>query len=171
MINQMAKILLAAALLITISACERKSCQNVACPVGQNCNNGNCYCIDGYEGTNCNTPSYEKYVDNYRNWNVTESCYSSSPNFPSYTAFFSHNSSNPSELEINNMLGGQCTIYAYIRTDGTNQGNIIEINQQNCGAYTVSGQGIYDPNYRRITFNLTYGYSNGGSYQCTHTFY
>ncbi len=169
--NQIAKILLAAALLITISACDRKTCQNVACPVGQGCNNGQCYCADGYEGADCATPSFEKYVDNGRSWNVTESCYSSPPNFPSYSASFIHYSNNPSEIQIINFMQSQCTIDAYIRTDNSNQGNIIEINQQNCGAYTVSGQGVYDVNLRRITFNLTYGFSNGGSYQCTHTFY
>ncbi len=167
--NQIAKILLAAALLITISACDRKTCQNVACPVGQGCNNGQCYCADGYEGADCLVPSVDKYVDNYRNWNVTETCYTSSPNFPSYTAYFVHNSSNPSEIEIHGMLGG--TIYANIRTDNSNQGNIVEINSQNTGAYIVSGQGVYDVNLRRITFNLNYGYSNGPTNQCTHTFY
>ncbi len=170
MIKEMAKILLAAVLLTTISACDKVTCDNVACPVGQGCNQGRCYCADGYEGTDCNTLSYAKYVDNFRTWNVTESCYSASPNFPSYSAYFTHNSSNPSELEINNMLGGQCTVYAYIRTDGSNQGNIVEINTQTCGGITISGQGIYDPNYRRVTFNLNYTFG-GGNYQCTHTFY
>lgn len=157
-------------LIASIASCDRKTCQNVSCPVGQACNNGACYCTDGYEGTDCNTYAYEKFVANFRTWNVIESCYSSSPNFPSYTSYFTHNSSNPSEIEIINMLGGMCTVYAYIRTDYNNQGNIIEINSQNCGGITISGQGTYNPSLNRITFNLNYTF-NGGTYQCTHTYY
>jgi len=169
--KEIAKIFLVVAFLITISACDRRNCENVVCPVNQGCNNGQCYCGDGYEGTDCNTYSFEKYVANFRTWNVTESCYSSSGNFPSYTSYFSHNSSNPSEIEINNMLGSMCTpVYAYIRTDQSNQGNILEINAQNCGGITVSGQGTYNPSLNRITFELNYTF-NGGSYQCTHTYY
>ncbi len=170
MTKEIAKIFLVAAFLVSISACERQSCQNVSCPVGQACNSGRCYCADGYEGTDCIQYAYEKYVANFKSWNVTESCYSSSSNFPSYTSFITHSSSNPSEIEINNMLGGLCTVYAYIRTDQSNQGNIVEINTQNCGGITISGQGIWDVNYSRITFELNYTF-NGGSYQCTHTYY
>ena len=171
MIKEIAKIFLVAALLITISSCERKSCQNVACPVGQACNSGRCFCADGYEGTNCNTLAYEKYVANFKSWNVTESCYSASTNFPNYISYITHNSSYPSQIEINNMLGGYCgQVIGYIRTDQSNLGNIVEIQTQSCGGITLSGQGIYDVNYHRITFQLNYTF-NGGSYQCTHTYY
>ena len=176
MTKEIAKIFLVAAFLISISACERRNCQNVACPVGQACNNGHCYCADGYEGADCGVESYIKYVtgspggSGVKSWNVTESCYGGSSNFPSYTTFITHNSSNPSSIEINNMLGGNCTVYANIRTDYSNQGNIVEINSQSCGGITVSGQGTYDVNYNRITFQLNYTY-NFNSYQCTQTFY
>jgi hypothetical protein len=176
--NQVAKIFLVAALLITISSCERKSCQNVACPVGQACNNGRCFCADGYEGANCDVESWTKYTSGLlsgsgsKSWNVTESCYSvPQPNFPSYTAFITHNSSYPNVIEINNMMGGYCgQVIGYIRTDQSNQGNIIEIQTQSCGSLTLNGQGTWDPNYHRITFQLNYTF-NGLSYQCTQTFY
>ena len=173
--NQIAKIFLVAALLITISSCDRQSCKDVACPIGQGCVNGQCYCADGYEGADCNTESYLKYTSGtpggsgIKSWNVIESCYSGS-NFPGYTAFITHNSTSPREIEINNFLGGSGTVYATIRTDQNNQGNIVEINSQNCGGIVVSGQGTYDVNYNRITFQLNYTY-NFTSYQCTHTFY
>lgn len=173
--KELAKIFLVAAFLVTISACERQSCKNVVCPVGQACNNGKCYCADGYEGTNCDVESSTKYVTGYlngsgiKNWNVSESCNSPSPNFPSYTAYIVHNSSRPSEIEINNFLGNG-TVTAYIRTDQSNQGNIVEINTQSCGGITVSGQGTYDVTNSRITFQISYTL-NGATYNCTHTFY
>jgi len=177
MIKEVAKIFLVGALLVTIWSCEKRNCQNVVCPANQACNNGNCYCADGYEGSDCNTESYIKYVtgtasgSGVKSWNVTESCYSASSNFPSYTSYITHNSSYPNVIEINNMLGGYCgEVIGYIRTDQTNQGNIIEINTQSCGGITLSGQGTWDPNYHRITFQLNYTL-NGGSYQCTHTYY
>jgi len=175
MTKEIAKIFLVASFLITISSCDRRNCQNVSCPVGQNCANGQCYCTDGYEGADCNTESYLKYVtgstggSGVKSWNVTETCYSGSSNFPGYTAFITHNSTVPREIEINNFLGNG-TVYATIRTDQSNKGNIVEINSQSCGGIMVSGQGIWDVNYNRITFQLNYTY-NFNSYQCTHTFY
>ena len=166
----LAKIFFASIFLVFVSACERKSCNNVVCPANQSCFNGQCYCADGLEGTNCQTYSYTKYVDNNRSWYVNESCSGASSNFPSYTCFFTQYSSNPSEIQINNFLGGNCTAYAYIRTDQSNQGNIIDIPSQNCGGITVSGQGTYYSNNHRIIFQLNYTF-NFASYSCTHTFY
>ena len=166
----MAKIFLVMIFIVTISACERQSCKNVACPIGQNCNSGRCFCQDGYEGTNCDVNAFEKYVANNRSWNVSESCYGGSPNFGSYTSFFIHSSSVPSELQIANMLGGNCSVTANIRTDQSNQGNIVEILTQSCGGITVSGQGIYSVTNHTIKFDLNYTL-NGTSYQCSHTYY
>lgn len=171
MTKAFAKIFLVAALLITISSCERKSCQNVACPVGQACNNGKCYCADGYEGADCSTLSYLKYEAGSRSWNVSESCYSSASNFGSYTCFMQGNPSDYRQVYIYNMLGNNCNpLIATIRTDYNNLGNILEIPTQSCGGITVSGQGTYYTNpYVNIVFQLNYSY-NGGNYQCTETF-
>ena len=170
MITRFAKIFFAFIFIVTISACDRKSCNNVTCPVGQACNNGQCYCADGYEGTNCDVNSSEKYVAGSRSWTVTESCNGTSPNFFNYNAYFQQYSSNPSEIEIVNLFGSY-NVTAYIRTDQSNTGNIIEIPHQNYdGSNTVSGDGTYNTANNRIIFNLNYTYS-GISYQCTHTFY
>ena len=67
-------------------------------------------------------------------------------------------------------MGGNCSIDAYIRTDQSNLGDIIEIPITTCGGITVSGQGNYDPANNRITFQLNYTTQNG-SFQCTQTFY
>src|ERR1043165_6255319 len=171
-----AKLFLVAILFTTISSCERQSCSDVACPLGQNCANGRCYCADGLEGTDCASESWSKYTSGTiggggsKSWNVVESCSNGYSNFASYTALITHNSSDPKLIDINNFLGGNGTVTGVIRTDQSNQGNIVEINNQNCGGILVNGQGTWDPSYHRITFQLNYTY-NFTSYQCTHTFY
>src|SRR4051812_8592982 len=97
MVNGVAKIFLVAVLFISISSCEKRNCQNVACPQGQGCNNGRCYCADGYEGNDCSAYSYLKYEANFRDWNVSESCYSSAPNFSGYTISIQH---DPSDIRV-----------------------------------------------------------------------
>ena len=166
-----AKIFLVAALIVTISSCEKRNCQNVACPVGQACNNGKCYCADGFEGTDCQTQSYLKYEAGVRDWYVSEACYSSSPNFGNYTAYMMGNPNDYRQVYIYNILGNSCSpMIATIRTDYNNMGNILEIPTQNCGGITVSGQATYAANpYVNIVFQLNYTY-NGASYQCTETF-
>lgn len=169
------KIFLVIAFFVGISSCERQSCKNVACPVGQQCNTGRCFCADGYENapgsTTCDQYAYLKYVASNRSWNVYESCYGSSSNFPSYTCFFQPNTSDFRQVYIYNLLGSNCSVLtAIIHTDGSNQGNILEIPTQNCGGITVSGQAAYySTPYVKIVFQLNYTF-NGGTYQCTETF-
>lgn len=172
MIKEIAKIFFAAIFIVTISACERQSCKNVTCPAGQNCNNGKCFCPDGYEGTDCLTLSNTKYDGH--SFNVTVNCFGSNPPFGTsgYTAYMSADS-DPRLIHISGLLGGVCSdIIAVIRTDaGTNQGNILEISAQNnnCGGITVSGDGTWYPQTNSIIFNLNI--SSGGTYNCQHTFY
>lgn len=170
MIKPFAKIFFAFIFFAAISSCEKRNCNNVVCPAGQACNSGKCFCADGFEGTDCQTQSFEKYVASSRYWNVSESCGNTPPNFSNSTCFFLHNSANPSEIEIVNMFNGNCNAIAYIRTDQSNQGNILEIPTQNCGGITVSGQGTYrTSNFAEIILELNYTW-NGNSFQCTHTF-
>lgn len=165
MTKSFAKILVALAFLFAISGCDRKSCNDVVCDYGMNCNQGQCYCPDGYEGTDCNTQSSTKYLGQY---NVTETCYSGSSNFFSYTTSVIQGY-RVNEVQFTSLFG-MTSATGYIYTDGNNQGNIIEIPQQSQGGLTFSGQGTYDPINNRMSINFNYTY-NFGSYQCTHTFY
>ncbi len=174
MIKEIAKIFFVAIFIVTISACERQSCKNVSCPTGQGCNNGKCYCPDGYEGTDCLTLANTKFVQPYY-YDVTVNCFGSTPPFSTsgYTAYM-YADSDPRLVHIQGLLGGVCSdIVAVIRTDpGTNLGNVLEIQYQgsnNCGATTVSGSGTWYPQSNSIVFNLDI--NAGGTYSCQHTFY
>lgn len=164
------QIILATALLTAIGSCDRNNCKNVICQVNQQCLDGGCYCADGYEGTDCNTESYLRYTSNGGTFNVVETCYSSSSNFFNYTCYVIP-STQVNRVLINNLFGIVASTTAFIRTDAsTGKGTFIEIPQQQQGAFTYSGTGNYNDFTNRMTINFNYTY-NGGSYQCTHTFY
>jgi hypothetical protein len=167
MIERLAKIFLVAAFVITISSCEKQSCKNVVCPIGQNCNSGQCYCPDGYEGTDCQTMSYTKYLN--LNNSAFESCTPSNTPFFTSSVFILWNGSYAYQIQINGLMGGNCfDIGAYIRTDNNNKGNIIEIPEQTCGGSSIYGQGTF--NELNGTLNLQLYYNvNGITYQCTTT--
>ncbi len=163
-----AKIGLAALLLVFISGCERKSCQDVVCQVGQQCIQGGCYCTDGYEGDGCSTYSYLKFEGSY---NVTEACSNASPNFFNYNVTIYHDPLHINQVQITNLFGLGVTAVGYIHTDGTTgKGTYLEIPYQNQGSLTFQGQGNYDVLINRMSVQFNYTF-NGGSYACTHTFY
>ena len=116
-----AKILFGFIILIQIASCERRTCTDVVCGVNQQCSQGNCYCQDGYEGSNCNTESAQKYVGNY---NVSEACYSSTSNFFNYTCYITADPFYINRVQINNLFG-QTTATGVIHTDQNNLGNYI----------------------------------------------
>lgn len=167
MMKSLVKIFTAALFMLTIAGCDRKSCNDVVCDYGQNCFQGQCYCPDGYEGTDCLTQSNTKFVGSYQ---VSENCYNGGSNFGSYNCYISQGSSGYAyQLEITNLFGLTYAT-ANIRTDQNNQGNLIEIPYQNQGGISLQGEGVYDTYNNRMTIDFNYTF-NGSSYQCTHTFY
>jgi hypothetical protein len=168
MMIRLAKIFFAFIFIVTVSSCDRKSCKNVACPAGQACNNGQCYCPDGLEGPNCDINSYEKYTGLFGN--VSESC-NVPPPFSTNNFNITWNGNRLNQIQINGLMGNNCyDIGAIIHTDNNNEGNILEIPEQHCGASTISGQGTYDKINRRVNLQLYY---NDGftSYQCNTILY
>jgi hypothetical protein len=59
--------------LLTVSAftavlytsCSKDACKGVTCNNGGTCSGGNCTCTTGYEGTNCQTVSRDKFIGSY----------------------------------------------------------------------------------------------------------
>ncbi|MBK7147573.1 MAG: hypothetical protein IPH78_01820 [Bacteroidetes bacterium] len=166
MVSNLLKIILPVSILFFVMGCENKSCTDVVCGANQTCNSGNCFCVDGFEGTDCNTQSYLKYIGNY---NVSENCFNQVSNFGNYTAFITQGTTY-NTIYINNLFGQGIQAGAIIRTDQSNQGNYLEIPQQSQGALTFSGQGTFNQSLNRMTLQLNYNF-NFGSYQCEHTFY
>jgi hypothetical protein len=160
-------------LLIFISGCESKSCKNTLCGVNQVCNNGACYCLDGYEGSACNQLSATKFItksgtSSYYQWTVSENCQNGGGGSTYYTSFQS-TGSNISELVFNFLGTYQITAYIRGATDGS--GNTIEIpTQQLGGSGTIYGLGTYNTVNKQITINFEYTL-NGQNKACVHNFY
>jgi len=56
---------------VLYTACNKDECKDVVCQNGGTCSGGTCTCPTGYEGTNCETKSRDKFVGTY---NGTEIC-------------------------------------------------------------------------------------------------
>jgi hypothetical protein len=57
--------------LFTIVSCQVDPCDGVACLNGGLCNEGNCLCAPGYEGSDCSTEQRAKFIATY---NFNEIC-------------------------------------------------------------------------------------------------
>jgi hypothetical protein len=51
---------------ITYISCNRDKCKSVVCGHGGVCNSGACVCPSGYEGSNCETETREKFLGTWR---------------------------------------------------------------------------------------------------------
>ena len=51
------------------TSCNKDKCSGVTCQNGGTCNNGDCVCTTGYEGTSCETLSRAKFV---KSWSASD---------------------------------------------------------------------------------------------------
>lgn len=134
-------ILLAA--LVTVSAfvslvyvsCNRDKCKSIVCANGGVCNQGGCICAAGYQGSNCETVTRQKFLGN---WMVNEK--GSITNAAQYPISIEA-ANNVTDVVIKNF-------YNYF--------------QQNIKAYVV-GDTLYIPNQQlegKVVFGQGYIYSN-----------
>jgi hypothetical protein len=168
-------LIVAALLLLTVSACKKKSCADVVCAVYQICGAGQCYCNNGYEGDTCGVLSATKYLGG---WTVNENC----PDGPSGLATYYSVSITQDINTGTDVIGispflGMGTFYAQIVNNGpTNQGTNLYIPPQNSsnGAVQITAStGTYiapsTPGGKPeilITLNYTYA---GNTNQCIET--
>ncbi len=50
---------------VLYTSCNKDACKDVVCQNGGTCADGKCTCTTGYEGTNCETKSRDKFVGTY----------------------------------------------------------------------------------------------------------
>lgn len=50
---------------VVYTSCNKDECKDVVCQNGGTCSGGTCTCATGYEGTNCETKSRDKFVGVY----------------------------------------------------------------------------------------------------------
>lgn len=62
-------IILATLFTVMYTSCKPDKCKAIACAYGGTCNEGSCKCLPGYEGSNCETITRNKFVGF---WSVKE---------------------------------------------------------------------------------------------------
>ncbi|CAN5185678.1 hypothetical protein BH09BAC1_BH09BAC1_26100 [soil metagenome] len=140
------------------TSCDKTTCDPAEC-IGNNmgCNLGRCGCIQGYEGPNCDSYSYEKFIGNY---NVSETCTTGTGARNSF--LYNMYISNTSRIDVITITN----IHQYATVEATiNNSNLVISNQSN-GASSYEGQGEYFGTQRQL--KLQYQYFQGSqSEQCT----
>lgn len=154
--------------LSAIISCDDKSCDDVVCGVNQNCFKGNCLCINGYEGQDCQDLAADKYIGDF---NISQSCSQGSGTFVTFGSVQT-DGSPVNELLFYNFLGLGQTAYAYIGTDQSGNGNYIQFPTQNLGAAEIAGEGYYQDygGSGRISIDIQLTLNNQLSY-CNYTYY
>lgn len=104
---------------VTYTACNKDECKDVTCQNGGTCSDGKCNCPSGFEGSNCETQSRNRFLNNGAVATFVvgagqDECYN-----PGYNMTITPGS-NPDEITITNFAGyGNSAVVSGIKVDGT----------------------------------------------------
>ncbi len=135
---------------ITYTSCNKDECKDVVCQNGGTCNEGNCDCPTGYEGTSCETKSVTKFVGT---WAVSEDC-SSTP----YQVTITADPSNVSGVIVSNLGNYGCNVGGTIAWDGSVNQTTITIKDNKCNTQ-MDATGTINNGVITIDYTATYGVS------------
>ncbi len=145
-------IFMALSTSVMFNACKDDNpCDGVDCKNGGICNNGNCACLTGYEGTDCGTETRAKFLAAY---NCTNTCFSG----VQYQQSISPSSVEVSKMIISN-LGNTAGLNVVARATG---GSVFTIDNQTVSdasgdSWTISGTGALTGAI--VTANVSYTYN------------
>jgi hypothetical protein len=136
---------LALSTMLFFSSCTPDPCKDVTCLNNGTCNDGDCACTTGYEGTDCGTEMRAKFVGTF-NISGTVSCpVSGTFTIPPGTSITVGNSSAGVDKIIINLLGTAIV--------ATVNGSSLTIATQQVGDYTYTGTGTITNNNLNMTIN------------------
>jgi len=84
---------------VSYTACNKNHCSNVVCMNQGVCDNGNCVCPVGFEGSRCETLSRDKFIYTY---NGGDTC--GTAGYRQYPIYLLAVTSNPRELTMKDFL-------------------------------------------------------------------
>ena len=142
--------------IILFSACDKgktkyndstltRPCDNVICLNGGACNDGLCYCPQGFEGSQCQTRWSDKFVGNYI---VDDACDTSSQY---YNAAISPDPNYAYKLKLYN-IGLFCPGAIIDATINPEKTSFNIPTQKTCGDLYISGYGNLSGNFVNIYF-------------------
>lgn len=131
---------------LSFSSCGDE-CDDVDCRNGATCDEGDCICTTGFEGTECETETRAKFFGTY---NVSESC--TSGNF-TYQLTITTSGTNAVTIILNNFYGVNASVSATV------SGNSITIPNQTLSvqgtSVTFGGTGQLTGNILTISFTAS----------------
>jgi hypothetical protein len=150
----------------TFVSCNPDACKDVVCNNGGTCNDGDCVCASGFEGTNCETQSLSKFLGSNNtsvNYNFSDNGGTTCGN---YTGTFTatRSAADTTRLILTNFGGFGLTTSVYATVDK----NTLTIPSQaitGATSNTVSGTGTYSNGV--ISGSYT---NNDGTSTCNYTF-
>lgn len=164
--------------LATITSSCKKTCSNTHCrSYGYNttlgaytaevCNNGNCYCPNGFEGDSCQILSALKFINPSPQWQVSDQC-AQNGNVYYVTIYTNGNGGYYNVLTINNLFNNGSSVEADIISNASHQGINLNIPTQGqinggTGFYQSPGNGSLG----KITLSLDYVTNSGIETNCT----
>lgn len=168
------KILLLSSLAFGITfafqACKKDKdpCEDVTCLNGGTCNDGNCNCATGYEGSDCGTKANAKFVGSFK---LNESCPSGS--VVDYPVTISASASGANKIVIRGFGQLSCGSGDLDILATVNGRDItIDANQSFCTGLLIinSGSGTLNSSGTSISITYTYSVTGTGSETCTGTY-
>ena len=150
-----------AALALTVNSCTKDEdpCDEVTCQNGGSCNDGNCTCATGYQGSLCETEVREKFVATYE---CSNSCLPGS----SWTCVISKSATGITKVVMTNM-GNTPGLELIGTVDGNNITILSQTDNDNDGdSWTVEGTGSISGT--TVTLNIQYTFNpSGTTLNCT----
>ena len=138
------------------NACDDDPCKDVICQNNGTCVSGTCNCADGYEGTNCETKTQDRYTGSY---SAIDVCTSGNYN---YNATVSASSTDVTKVLMTNFGGFGSSVVV----NATVSGSSFTIPSQVFGAVTISGSGTLSSDNLTINVSYTANDTGGGSDVC-----
>ena len=151
-------IFMALGTAVTLNSCKDDDpCDGVECLNGGVCNDGNCNCATGFEGTNCGTAMADKFVGT---WKYNETC--GGFTIVDFTVTISKNGAN--KIQMSGFGGYECN-GSNILVNATVSGREITIdpNQSFCSGTLTINSGTGSINESLNAINVTYTSTIPGS--------
>jgi uncharacterized membrane protein len=120
---------------VTYTSCTPDKCKSIVCAYGGVCNGGSCICPSGYEGTQCEYKTRDKFLGV---WKVVET--GTVTNISYYTVSISAdpNPNNITNVTISNFYNYiTTTVSAYVKGDS------LYIPQKTYNGNTIQGSGYW----------------------------
>ncbi|MCW3121104.1 MAG: hypothetical protein JWQ38_596 [Flavipsychrobacter sp.] len=141
---------------VLYTSCTKDACKDVVCQNAGTCTDGKCTCPTGYEGTNCETKSRDKFVGTYVG---TETC---TVGTDAYSITLAANS-DALKLTYTNLYNDNIT--ATCTMTGLNTFSFSGTQ----GGATFSGTGTLSTNTLTVTYTLSNPTAVPSSNTCTFT--